>query len=68
MAKKKSNKTVLGEAGRTRSIINTTGTCQTIFFFFAHVLRREKLDYFATAGMVQGEDREKPKMLGGLTK
>ena len=55
---------VLQEVDTTRSLINRLQKEQAIYF--GHGMRREKLEYLATTGMIQR--KQPPKMLDGLTK
>ena len=66
---KKSNETVLREADKMRSLINTIPKCKTTFF--GHVMRREKLAHLVTTRMIKGKcsrGKQCTKILDVLTK
>ena len=65
---KKANQEVLKEAVTERSLLNRIRKRQATFF--GHVMRREKMEYDITTGMLEGNrsrGRPREKMLDGLT-
>ena len=65
---KKTNQEVLKEAVTERSLLNRIRKRQATFF--GHVMRREKMEYDITTGMLEGNrsrGRPREKMLDGLT-
>ena len=65
---KKTNEEVLKEADTERSLINKIRKRQATFF--GHVMRRERMEYDITTGMLEGNrsrGRPREKMLDGLT-
>ena len=68
MDSKKTNQEVLKEAVTERSLLNRIRKRQATFF--GHVMRREKMEYDITTGMLEGNrsrGRPREKMLDGLT-
>ena len=65
---KKTNQEVLKEAVTERSLLNRIRKRQATFF--GHVMRRERMEYDITTGMLEGNrsrGRPREKMLDGLT-